>query len=683
MKLTPYTLLLLITTGFVINIHAQQKRPSLGKPPSWVSVNKYDYNVAALEHEAEDGYLDLVYERQISINEQSTFARKTIKILTESGIQNASEVSVNFDPQYQTLTFHTIQVIRDNRIINKLDLSKIKTIQQEEDLKRFVYNGALTAVLFLEDIRKEDIIEYSYTVKGVNPVFKNRFSASLPVEYGVPIANIYYKLIVPKQKEIQYKNNNTSVTPVITQNIDATIYEWKITDMKALHLEDNIPDWYDPFGEIMISEYKSWKDVNDWAMELFPPVKNVSAELRKKIESINTATHSDEQKILSALLFVQDDVRYMGIEIGTNSHKPQDPNIVCAKRFGDCKDKSYLLCTMLKQMNIEAAPVLINTNYKKAITGWPPSAKNFNHATVRVKCNNKYYWLDPTLSLQRGGINNIAYPDYQYGLVVQEGTTALSKIEIQEAGAVVVKEVFNIPDMSGNARLKVTTQYSGSYADDMRNQFNDNSNYEMKKTFKDYYASYYKDISIDSLSFVDEDSTGILTTTEYYSVKNLWEKEGKVKKAFFDPYVINGVIKKPKESKRTMPYALSYPANYKETVEINVPDDWSGEESQDKIQTNYLIVKSNFSYKKRKFTLNFEYQNLQDHIPPEQIKKFLEEMKKKEDMFGYNLTLNEDNSASDITTFKTKNVYPVLFRLGAMLLVIGGIIWLIAKRNRG
>ena len=140
--------------------------------------------------------------------------------------------------------------------------------------------------------------------------------------------------------------------------------------------------------------------------------------------------------------------------MGESSHKPGNPNKIFSQRFGDCKDKSYLLCTILHSMGIQAFPVLINTVYKKTITEWLPSSAAFDHVTVQVQLNDKKYWFDPTISFQRGAINAISYPDYQYGLVVSPSTQSLEKINVKEPGVVRIKEVFNIPDMSGKQRSK-------------------------------------------------------------------------------------------------------------------------------------------------------------------------------------------------------------------------------------
>ncbi|MBX2921966.1 MAG: DUF3857 domain-containing protein [Chitinophagaceae bacterium] len=683
MKRMPYPLLVFFIINLSLTLQAQSRKPLIQKTPAWVTIRDYNSSAFAFEQEIEDGYADIAFDNQISVADKTIFSRTVLKIITEGGIQNASKVSVSFDPSYQTVYFHTIRIIRGDEIIDQLNLSKMKIIQQEEELDRFLYNGSLKSVLFLEDVRKGDVIDYSYSITGSNPVFKGKFSTRLQTAYSFPVGNIYYKVICPVQKHLIVKNRNTGVEPLVKDTAGNRVYEWKLTDVKSLRLDDNVPLWFDPYGEVMVSEYKDWAEINEWAMALFPPVEKISPALQQKITNIRENAASDEQKVLNVLRFVQDDIRYMGIEMGQNSHKPHHPNQVFAQRFGDCKDKTYLMCTMLNAMNIEADPVLINSYYKQAIHELLPSSRSFDHVTVRVSLHGKSYFFDPTISLQRGNINTISYPDYQYELVVAAGTTGLTKIETKEPGVTNVKEVFDIRNMAGNAGLVVTTDYSGSFADDIRNQFSTTSRYEMQKTYRDFYAGYYKDIVADSLLYYDNDTTGIFTTVEYYSIKNIWDKNGKEKSAFFTPFVIDGIIKKPKEIARTMPYRLSFPAKYKESVIINMPDEWNAEENNEKISTGYFVLNARHSYHQKRFLLEYEYESLRDHVEPAEMEDFSKQMQKREDRFGY--ALSDSGTGDSIVRApainKSADGLTYLYTILVVLAVIGITTWIIRKNN--
>jgi len=666
----------LLVALLVLNsqVLAQNSKPTKAVEPSWVTRHEYDYSNTSLDKQAEYGSIDLVSEVQFNLKDESAYYNRAYKIISEAGVQNNSELSFSYDPSYSRLIFHFIRIRRGQEIINQLDLSKIKTIQQELELARHSYDGSLSSVVFLEDVRKGDIIEYSYTVKGFNPIFNGKFSRILNTSYSSPLYNLYYKLIVPPGRNINIKNSLIEIKPEVKTEDGNTSYEWKISNLSALKLQDNVPSWFDLYSMIMISEYNNWSEVNNWARTLFPKNSQPSPGLKKKVEEINASYATNEGKIIAALRFVQDDVRYMGFEMGVNSHKPSPPNKIFAQRYGDCKDKSFLLCSILNSMGIEADPVLINTTYKKTIDAWLPSPTVFDHATVRVKLDNRFYWLDPTISYQRGRLENISYPDYQRGLVITDTTTSLTMIPFRDNSLTKVKETFDIPNMRGDAKLTVVTDYTGTFADDMRRSMNTSSNDEMKESNRKYYANYFDKIEADSLTYSSNDSTGVFTVWEYYSIHEIWKNSKGKKRVTFEPYVINGVMTKPKDVTRKMPFHLSYPAKYKEEIEINLPDDWQGEESENNVRCSGFKMKSEYSYKYRQFNLSYDYENLKDHVDPSEIDEYLEKYNKASQSIAYELSrpgsYSDDSPGANAAPSASTGVVLIVILLVIIVLVV-------------
>ena len=103
--------------------------------------------------------------------------------------------------------------------------------------------------------------------------------------------------------------------------------------MGAIEEDDDAPSWFDPYPHIAVSEYKDWKEVNDWALSLFRTDPSPSGALGEKIRRIRENSKTLDERTLSALRFVQDEVRYLGIEIGPNTHQPHDASQVFAQRF--------------------------------------------------------------------------------------------------------------------------------------------------------------------------------------------------------------------------------------------------------------------------------------------------------------------------------------------------------------
>lgn len=617
-------------------LHAQ-KNISITKEPSWITVKQPDYTNTSLDKKAEDGYIDVDYERQVNLTSQTEYVHRTLKIISAAGVQNASQLSVTFDPAYEHLAFHSIKVIRNNAIENKLDLSKIKTVHEEDDLENYIYNGNLKAVVILEDIRPGDVIDYSYSTIGFNPIFRGKYAQFFMTGFSVPVYQFYYKLITNADRNITLRSINEAPEPTIKEHNKIKTYEWTKLNAEPVKQEDKTPSWYDPYPQIMVSDYISWKEVNDWALQLFPSVKPTPA-LAAETEKINNSNATTEKKIVAALRFVQDDIRYMGIETGIHSHKPATPAKVFQQRFGDCKEKSYLLCTMLQAMHIDATPVLINTDYKKTIQTWLPAAIDFDHATVRVTVNNKTYYLDPTISYQRGSLDDIFYPDYQVGLVLTDTTTALTTIPFKNKSIQEVKDVFTVDNMYGKGKLMVTTISKGFYADNARDNFKNNSYSELLNDYRKFYAYYYEQISADSINTFDDENTGTFTSIESYTIPDFWKFDNGIKKFDTTPMYVESLVARSKDKRRNMPLEISFPEHCKETVQVTLPEDWKVTESEQHLHNSNFTYDQKFYCIGNKVYIESEYTNLKDHAEPYEAATYFRDVKSFDDNNNFDLT---------------------------------------------
>ena len=95
-----------------------------------------------------------------------------------------SDLNVEFDPSYEQLAFHAISIHRpgQSQVINQLP-GDIRTVQREESMDRYLYDGSLTAIVNLADVRVGDIVEFAYTKKGYNPVYDGYYSTRINFNY--------------------------------------------------------------------------------------------------------------------------------------------------------------------------------------------------------------------------------------------------------------------------------------------------------------------------------------------------------------------------------------------------------------------------------------------------------------------------------------------------------------------
>ena len=174
---TEYLTLLIVLLGLVLapSLYAQGYR--IEPVPEWVKSVQPLPDDQADQQNNSNGMSYLLVDEQWQVREgrQSHYAHIVDKALNSSGVEEVSQISIDFDPAYQSLILHQIRIHRDDHILDRIDRSQIDLIQREKDLEYQVYDGSKTLNVFIEDIRPGDSVEYSYTIEGANPVFSSAF----------------------------------------------------------------------------------------------------------------------------------------------------------------------------------------------------------------------------------------------------------------------------------------------------------------------------------------------------------------------------------------------------------------------------------------------------------------------------------------------------------------------------
>ncbi|HEV2691581.1 MAG TPA: DUF3857 domain-containing transglutaminase family protein, partial [Verrucomicrobiae bacterium] len=463
---------------------ADISNPTVVAPPSsWVKPNFFNQQAStALLESSADEHL-LLLEQQINAQKDETFHHSVRQILTSAGVQNGATLTVNFNPSYQSLTWHWARIWRGTQHLDRLDTNQVKVVQQEKDMDQFILNGEKSAILVLSDVRVGDIIDYAYSMAGTNPVFGTHFSAEIPVQMGQPAERLLTRVLWPTQRHLYAKPHGCSVQPLVIAGKETTEYIWDVRQAPGVGFEDLMPAWCDPQPWVQLSEFKTWAEVSQWAFSLFQVTNHFSPELAKKVAEWKQLP-SPEQQILAALRFVQDDVRYFGIEIGSSAETPTDPSLVFARRFGDCKDKSLLFVTILRALGIEAYPALVNATQGRAIADWQPTGDAFDHCIAVVQCDGQTYWLDPTMNYQRGSLAAHYLPSYDCGLIIAPRTTALTPIPHKTGmPQTTTTEYFQLGRTAEPGQLKVVTVAVGRDADGLRELFASTKRSDIEKNY--------------------------------------------------------------------------------------------------------------------------------------------------------------------------------------------------------
>ncbi len=95
--------------------------------PAWILSCK-NYDKKPLARDIKDGAYSELIEEQINVEEKATYNHIITNIVSESGVQNNSEISVSFDPSFERVDFHEIVVWRDNKPQQRLNLDAFKLL---------------------------------------------------------------------------------------------------------------------------------------------------------------------------------------------------------------------------------------------------------------------------------------------------------------------------------------------------------------------------------------------------------------------------------------------------------------------------------------------------------------------------------------------------------------------------
>ena len=617
-------------------------------PPPWVEPANTGIASNKLSGDAQSGIQYLLSDHQFRITSSGAqrYFRWLRKVLSAAGLESVSQIKIDFEPTYQELVIHHVHIIRGGVTIDVLRPGDIRIIQQESELSERLYNGTLSAVLFLNDIRSGDTIDCAYSVNGDNPVMGGRFTDSFLLGSSQPIQELRFRLLWPAHRKLHFRTQNLEIQPSVRSLQNEMEYKWERNNVPASEYEDEIPTWFDPAPRVYLSEFSSWEDVARWAAPLYEIKQPVGAVLSKKIERWKTELPRQEERVLAATHFVQDEVRYLGIELGSYSHLPRDPSSVFKKRFGDCKDKSLLLSTMLNLLGVEAHPALVNTDAQPSADELLPSPSAFDHVIVQATLDGKTYWIDPTLRFQRGGLSQHPNPPYRRALVLRDGIRAMEEI-LESPGDLPltsVKDLFTVVDYKRPVSYSVVTTYRGAAANRVRSNLAEQSISELSRNCLSYYSDTYPNIEADGSTDVQDDTTNnIVVITERYRIPDLWSEESRT---FRSDRIIQE-LSKPEITRRTMPLSVPYPVNVSQSIEIRMPEtigakNKSGSLKDEAVRFDYEYEQSGSTIK-----LNYSLRTLADHIPTANVAQHLELLDRIKGALGYTVSTKTIGEPSD------------------------------------
>lgn len=379
--------------GFVGALVACMTLPCLapsarGDAPAWM------HSLVAAPIPAHDEKTDAVvlYSEEI-LNVQSAdkikhTIRKAYKILRPNGREHGV-VFVSFNQHSKVTAMHGWCIPaqgKDFEVKEKdameISLPKIAGSELISDVKDKMFEIPASEpgniVGFEYEVEESPIVlQDSWSFQGTDPVKDAKYTLQLPAgwEYVAVWRNY------PEVKATQSGGNQ---------------WQWSVSDVKGIRAEDQMPPWPGVAGEMIVTFYppggsagnrsfKDWKEMGVWFTGLAQGRRDSTPEIKQKVGALTGGEATPVDKMAALAKFVQQDIRYVAIELGIGGIQPHAAGEVFQHHYGDCKDKATLMGTMLKEIGVDSYYVIINSERGSVDAKTPAQIGAFDHAIIAIK----------------------------------------------------------------------------------------------------------------------------------------------------------------------------------------------------------------------------------------------------------------------------------------------------------
>jgi hypothetical protein len=617
---------------------AADNRVRTGELFDWVVPVEAPAVTSIKPEEALGGVLYLLIDRQMHAERGECYFHLAGRVLNETGLQQLSLIRLEFDPSFQTPFLHAVDVVRDGRRSSRLRPESIHVMAVEREQERFVYNRAMAAVLHLEDVRVGDTVEYAFSLRGENPVYPGAGWAHLPLGYPFPVGLLHQRLLSSASRPVTLRFLSGAPPPAVREQGGLVERAWRLGELHARTPEDDIPVWCLPFPHVEATEQSSWSEVVDWALGLFPAQSGPDPLLDAQVAALAAQAPTPAERAVAALRFVQGEVRYLAFNEGPSPMQAKLPATVLRQRYGDCKDKSWLLCHLLRALGLDAVPALVNTRLQGHLADLAPSINVFNHCVVRLNLEGAKRWYDPSAPRQGGHYDEVAFPEAQ-ALEVAAGTRELTPVSSVSRFSTHTRESFHWKPGSDAILLEVETSHRGSAADLQRVACGAEGLANLESRFRSFYARLFGQVQrAKPITMSDDLEANLFTLKESYNLADPWRPGGQQPQPpqlQIAAYPLLEQLRVPRVQERTLPFALGPIGETEYEVRLHHDGTLTATAADLAIESAGLRFEKEVKSAGKTVTFRFRLARCRDHVPPEEMPKYLETVQRIRDEAGF------------------------------------------------
>ncbi|MGA2207309.1 MAG: DUF3857 domain-containing protein [Terracidiphilus sp.] len=319
--------------------------------------------------------------------------------------------------------------------------------------------------------------------------------------------------------------------PVKAIEVAPNHWRWEIRDMPKLDLRDvkASPGWTALAARMSVAwddaavdgKDNEWRALGLWFTNLEANRPAPSPEITAEAQELAAGAPDFFTKLTNITEYIQKNIRYFVVERGIGGMQAHFAADIFRNRYGDCKDKTTLLISMLQAVGIKAfyvpvddrrgvvdpnAPSLLGNHMIAAIE--IPGDVNDPRlmAVVKGSDGRRYLIFDPTN--ERTPVGNLpSYLQGSYGTLAAGPSSQLIALPVLDPGAngTEQKGIFAL-SADGNLTGTVDTSHSGPEGADFRLFLKYTDEKERREYWEKRVGRYLPGVILDSFQFVEPSS---------------------------------------------------------------------------------------------------------------------------------------------------------------------------------
>ncbi|HVI48383.1 MAG TPA: DUF3857 domain-containing protein [Chitinophaga sp.] len=226
-------------------------------------------------------------------------------------------------------------------------------------------------------------------------------------EYDCTVQQSSLTVTAPAGFELRYHTYLYNGEPATSSDKGIKTYIWQVKDIPAMKKEAFAEEFYKRTpsvflapGEFEIEDYKgrmnTWKDFGNFIYHLNQGRDVLPDNIKQKVHQLTDALPAREDKINSLYKYMQQNYRYISIQLGIGGWQTFDATTVAAKGYGDCKALSNFMMAMLKEAGISSNCVLVKSGDGVTSLREDFPSPQFDHEILCIPGAKDTMWLECT-----------------------------------------------------------------------------------------------------------------------------------------------------------------------------------------------------------------------------------------------------------------------------------------------